>query len=209
MIIIDNQLTNLGINLKYIIGNNVTIAKTDLEEIKDDLVRRTLDNWSEIKVNNDPILSEYRRLHQATIGEKGKEYIASPEWLVKYILQNKRFISINNIVDYYNLVSTKYLITIGSHDLDKVEGELKIALTQGTERFIPLGMTDQVSVPRGAYAFSDEKDILCLFESRQADKTKITQQSKIFLTYLQGNTKTSDKYLDQAAQELMVLYQKY
>src|SRR4030042_1982525 len=98
MIIIDNQLTNLGINLKYIIGNNVTIAKTDLEEIKDDLVRRTLDNWSEIKVNNDPILSEYRRLHQATIGEKGKEYIASPEWLVKYILQNKRFISINNIV---------------------------------------------------------------------------------------------------------------
>lgn len=210
MIKITNDVLNLGLKVSYILGKNVVIERTNkLEELKKDLINQVLVNWNENKIKSDPILTEYQHLHQVTLGEKGEKYIASPEWLVKYILQNRRFISINDVVDCYNLISAKYLIAIGSHDLDKVGGQLKIALTSGTERFIPLGMTGQVNIPKGAYAFSDDQDILCFFESRQADKTKITAQTKNFITYLQGNAKTSDEYLNQAVQELLGLYQKY
>ncbi len=209
MIRISYQVLQLGLKVRYIVGKDLIVEKTNkLEKLKKDAAEQILKDWSD-KNKENLILGEYRRLHEVALGEDGIRYAASPEWFLKYIFQNKKFISINDVVDCYNLISVKYHVAIGSHDLDRVEGQLKFDLTYGTERFIPLGMTEQMKVPKGAYAFSDDKDVLCFLESRQCDKSKITLQTKNFITYIQGNTRTTDEYLDQAAGDLLSLYREY
>lgn len=207
---IDKKLIELGLKVRYIIGQNVVIEKNSvLDNLKRDTIKEITQNWNEDKTKINPILLEYKKLHQLTIGEKGLEYSASPEWLIKFVLSKNKFININNIVDCYNLVSVKTQIAIGSHDLSKVEGSLKFSYLVGDERFIPLGLNNTLKVPEGAYAFTDDNDVLCLFESRQSEKTKITIQTSTFITYLQGNFQTSDQYLNQAALSLLNLYRQF
>lgn len=207
---IDKKLIKLGLKVRYIIGQNVTIEKNNvLDNLKHDTIKDITQNWSEDKIKINSVLLEYKKLHQLTIGEKGLEYSASPEWLLKFILSKNKFININNIVDCYNLVSVKTQIAIGSHDLSKVEESLKFSYLEGNERFIPLGLNNTVKVPKGAYAFTDNSDVLCLFESRQSDKTKITAQTTNFITYLQGNAQTSEEYLNQATLSLLDLYKQF
>lgn len=210
MITLDQKLLDLGVKVNYIIGDSAVIEKTEsLEQLKQNLITEVFKNWNEQKITESPILAEYRNLHTQLVGQKGNEFLSSPESLIKYILKNQRFININNVVDCYNLVSVKFQVAIGAHDLDKVEGKLKIAIINGSERFIPLGLGKEIAVPAGAYAFSDDKDILCFLESRQCEKTKITPSTKRFITYIQGNAQTSREYLDQATQDLLNFYQKY
>ena len=210
MIQIDDGLKKLGLKMRYVIGKNVFVEKNnDLDNLKQTTIQTIIQDWNEDKIKNSPILAEYRKLHEITIGEKGKEYLASPEWLLQFMLSKKRFININNIVDCYNLVSVKTQIAIGSHDFSKIEGNLKMSFLNGAERFIPLGLNFAAKVPKGGYAFIDDNDILCLFESRQAEKTKITAQTTTFITYLQGNAQTSDDYLDKATLALLNLYKQH
>lgn len=207
---LDENLIKLGIKFRYVIGKNVTVEKnTVLDDLKQTTVENILHDLNEEKIKNDFILTEYRKLHALTAGEKDIEYVASPEWLLQFMLNKKKFININNVVDCYNIISVQTHIAIGSHDLSKVEGSLKMSCLNGTERFIPLGLSNLVKVPKGGYAFSDDNDVLCLFESRQAEKTKITLQTTTFITYLQGNAQTSDEYLNQATISLLNSYKQY
>lgn len=210
MIYIDVGLKKLGLKMRYVVGKNVIVEKNSaLDGLKQATVQEIIQNWNEEKIKTNVILAEYRKLHELTIGERGKEYLASPEWLLQFMLSKKRFVNINNIVDCYNLVSVKTQIAIGSHDLSKVEGNLKMSYLTGNERFIPLGLNFAAKVPKGGYAFTDDNDVLCLFESRQAEKTKITAQTTTFITYLQGNAQTSDEYLDKATLTLFNLYKEH
>jgi DNA/RNA-binding domain of Phe-tRNA-synthetase-like protein len=207
---IDENLVKLGLKFRYVIGKNVSVEKNNiLDSLKQTVVENILHNLNNEKITNDHILVEYQKLHELTAGEKGKEYVASLEWLLKFILDKHKFIHINNIVDCYNVISVQTHIAIGSHDLSKVEGKLKMAHLNGDERFIPLGLSFATKVPKGGYAFSDDNDVLCLFESRQAEKTKITLQTTSFITYLQGNAETSDEYLNQATLSLLNSYKEH
>ena len=207
---VDKNLTKLGLKVRYIIGQNVIVEKNNiLDNLKQNMIKDIAQNWNENKIKTNSVLLEYKKLHQLTIGEKGLEYLASPEWFLKFILSKNKFININNIVDCYNLVSVKTQIAIGSHDLSKVDGSLKFLYLEGNERFIPLGLNSTVKVPKGAYAFIDNNDVLCLFESRQSEKTKITPQTTTFITYLQGNAQTSEEYLNQATISLLDLYKQF
>lgn len=207
---IDENLAKLGLKFRYVIGKNVSVEKNNLlDNLKQTTFENVLHDLTEEKIKSDLILAEYRSLHTLTAGEKGKEYVASPEWLLKFILDKHKFININNVVDCYNIISVKTNIAVGSHNLSKVEGSLKMSYLNGDERFIPLGLNFAAKVPKGGYAFSDDSDVLCLFESRQAEKSKITSQTTTFITYLQGNAKTTDEYLNKATISLLNSYKQY
>ena len=123
--------------------------------------------------------------------------------LLKNLLKKQEFHKINPLVDLYNLISMDTKLALGAHDLDKIEGNITLRLTQGNENYIPLGSEEAKEVKAGIYSYIDDaNDIICYSEIRQVDKTKVTNESKDIFFIVQGNKETSDKYVKDIAKEL-------
>lgn len=130
--------------------------------------------------------------------------------LLKNLLKKQEFHKINPLVDLYNLISMDTKLALGAHDLDKIEGNITLRLTQGNENYIPLGSEEAKEVKAGIYSYIDDaNDIICYSEIRQVDKTKVTNESKDIFFIVQGNKETSDKYVKDIAKELITVVTYY
>jgi DNA/RNA-binding domain of Phe-tRNA-synthetase-like protein len=114
------------------------------------------------------------------------------------------------LVDIYNAISLKYKLALGAHDWNKIEGNVNLKFTNGTEKFIPLGETEPKSIRAGEYSYIDDSnEIICYLDVRQIDKTKVTLKTKDVFFVVQGNAFTSYSYIEQAATELIQLVKKF
>ena len=87
--------------------------------------------------------------------------------LLKNLLKKQEFHKINPLVDLYNLISMDTKLALGAHDLDKIEGNITLRLTQGNENYIPLGSEEAKEVKAGIYSYIDDaNDIICYSEIR-------------------------------------------
>jgi DNA/RNA-binding domain of Phe-tRNA-synthetase-like protein len=190
---------------------NIENRATDreFEEIKTQLMREILADLSLTKIATDPILQGFRQLHEA-VGCSNKKYIASPETLLKGLLQTGQLPHINLLVDIYNLISVKTHLSLGAHDAATVCGNIQLRLTTGEEHFWPLGSDVPKPVRRGEYAYVDDEDnILCRLEVRQADRTKIRLDTTDCMCIVQGNAATESEYLRSTTEELLTLMQRF
>ena len=153
----------------------------------------------------DPVLLGYRRLHEA-IGRSNQRFVAAPENLLRLTLKRGAPPRINLLVDIYNLVSLKTRLALGAHDLSRVEGDIALRLTRGTERFHPLGLPEATTVGPGEYGYIDgADDVLCRLEVRQSEKTKVTLETTEAFFIIQGNPATPPALLRAATDELIRL----
>ena len=82
--------------------------------------------------------------------------------LLKNLLKKQEFHKINPLVDLYNLISMDTKLALGAHDLDKIEGNITLRLTQGNENYISLGSEEAKEVKAGIYSYIDDaNDIIC------------------------------------------------
>jgi methionine--tRNA ligase beta chain len=129
--------------------------------------------------------------------------------LVKLVKENGNFPTINTAVDSYNLVSAKKLVSAGLHDLDNVIGTVKLSVMRGNELFIPLGETEPEKIQSGKFAMVDDEKVLCWLDVKQGQHTKIGNDSKNLLLYVQGNKATTSLYLENTITEMCELITKY
>jgi DNA/RNA-binding domain of Phe-tRNA-synthetase-like protein len=98
--------------------------------------------------------------HFKAIGVSRKEFPSSIEAMVRRAGRGGEPMSINPLVDFYNSVSLKYLVTAGGYDLDQLEGGLELRLSRAGDEF--QAMDDQVpcQVPEGEVSYADGNRIL-------------------------------------------------
>jgi len=152
------------------------------------------------------ILNTYHDLH-ARFG--GQLFTPAPRYLLDFLTERQRLMQINALVDLYNYISLKYALALGAHDLDKVDGQVSLNITDGSEVFYPLGSTEPVPVQPGEYAYMDEREILCRLEVKQCEKTKVTTDTTDCFFIIQGNPATPMEYLHRATDELINLIAVY
>lgn len=70
------------------------------------------------------------------LGVKKSSYIGSNEALFKRILQNKGLYEINTVVDINNLVSLYSKRSVGTYDLDKLNGEIEFKVGKKEESYL-------------------------------------------------------------------------
>jgi DNA/RNA-binding domain of Phe-tRNA-synthetase-like protein len=175
--------------------------KNELEKIKQQWAGK---NWKE-----DSILQGFRELH-TKVGRSNKDYPASPEVLIKNLLERDRFPRINAVVDLYNIVSLSTQLALGAHNIEKINGNVTLRLTDGKEKFLPLGSTDLIKVLPGEYAYcNDDNTIICRLEVLQVEPTKITEDATDIFFIIQGNANTTDEYVRNAAQQLRELITRF
>jgi DNA/RNA-binding domain of Phe-tRNA-synthetase-like protein len=160
-------------------------------------------------VKSDPILAEFRDLH-IKVGRSNRRLTAAPEALISRLMRTGTMPRINLIVDIYNLISLKTRLSLGAHDVKKLDGDVSLRFTDGSEIFVPLGVTSAEPIPAGEYAYVDDhNNVLCRMECLQGDKTKVDVSTTDVFYIIQGNRNSSAECLRSALAELVTLTRKY
>lgn len=136
--------------------------------------------------------------------------MAAPESLLKFLLRTGTLPKVNVLVDIYNLVSVETRLALGAHDIARIEGNVRLRLTDSSERFWPLGAPEAKPVPSGECAYVDDSnDILCRLEVRQVEKTKVALDTTEVFYIVQGNSATSGVHIQASTQRLITLTKRF
>jgi len=179
------------------------------ERYKADLWGRLTARYAPATLVENPVLAGFRDLHDK-VGRSNRKFPASTERMLGVFLKYGSIAPINLAVDIYNCVSLETLLSLGAHDIDKLRGNISLRLTDGSERFTPLGKEREERVPAGEYAYVEEGgEVLCRLECRQAERTKVMMESRHCFYMIQGNGNTGAEYIMAAVDKLVELTKKY
>ena len=182
------------------------------EEWKD-LRRRRIEKlynkYQGIDIHSDPILEGFNILHDNT-GVKRRKNIPASENLIKLLLKNKGISFINKAVDIYNLISLESKLALGAHNIDKVDGNVTLRFTDGSEKYIPLGQETSIKVNPHEYCYCDDSnEVLCRLEIRQVNKTLVDEDTRNVFYIVQGNQFTEDHLLNTTAKKIINTTERY
>jgi DNA/RNA-binding domain of Phe-tRNA-synthetase-like protein len=144
-----------------------------------------------------PIFRTYRDFFWK-IGIDPTKSRPAAEALVRRILAGKQIPTINTFVDTYNLASIKSEVALAAFDEDKVNGELTMRFASKNEQFLGIGMRKPVVLTGKEVVVSDAQRLLALYPHRDADHSKITENTHNVLTLVCGVPKLSLETLYQS-----------
>jgi DNA/RNA-binding domain of Phe-tRNA-synthetase-like protein len=140
--------------------------------------------WKNRSTSAHPAIQEFHRVHQL-FGVSGES--VSTEKLILYARRHKDLPAVNALVDCYNLVSARTLLSLGGHDLDKLATPVTLRRTTAEDVFVPLGQTEEKRIP-GEYGYVDPQGrVICRLEVLQGDYSKATPATRNVFFILQGN----------------------
>lgn len=165
--------------------------------------------FSEQKVSEHPNIKSWRKAY--TKFGAGSHYRSSVEALVKRVQRAENIPTINNLVDIYNLISLKYLVPVGGEDLKAISGDIKLTFASGKERFRAIYSQENDPPVNGEIVYLDnDNDVLCRrFNWREADKSKITENTTSAIIYIEGITPVNAIELKEAALDLATNFEKF
>jgi DNA/RNA-binding domain of Phe-tRNA-synthetase-like protein len=208
---VSDEARALGLKGVYFAMGDLRNQETDpaFEILKENVLRRVLDDLRVEGINDDRVLQGFRDLH-TKIGFSNRNFVSAPENLLVNLLKNGRFPHVNLLVDIYNLISIETRLSLGAHDIAHVQGNIQLRITSGKEGFLPLGTTQPKAVRPGGYAYIDDaNDVLCMLEVRQVEKTKATLDTTESFYIVQGNSETSLADIQATAQRLIALTKRF
>lgn len=171
-------LPDLTIGVVVAAGVDNTRTSQDI----DTLWVRTIDearrNFNVDKAQDHPRVRPWRSAF-TKLGISGSKFPSSIESIARRILKGDPLPKINPLVDLYNSVSIKYLVPMGGHDLDTLEGNIDLRFAEGWEPFTPMGGGETMAVPKGELVYRDGREVLTRnWVWRQCEKDKATEKTK-------------------------------
>ena len=209
--IVLDEVNNLGVKALGVEINNIdnhTITE-EYTSWRQAAVQELLAYYTDYDYKNDPVFEGFYRLHEK-VGVPRRKNIPACENLVKLLLKKQELFAINKAVDIYNILSMRSKLALGAHDIDRFAGNVTLKLTDGTEKFLPLGSDEPKPVRPGEYSYVDEdNEVICHLEIRQVEKDKVTEDSKNIFYIIQGNEATPEEFLQDTAAELIRLTSRF
>lgn len=186
---VDEKLFELfpGLKIGFIVCEieNMQYGEDNLEAIIEDLRSK----FPYQKPQEHPNIKVWREAFNK-LGISASKYYSSIESLLRRILKGSPFPRINPFVDLYNAISIKYLVPMGGHAIEALEGNIALCFANGNEPFIPMDAGAAETVDKGEVVYKDDKEVLTRrWVWRQCDKDKVTAQTKsvfIPIDVLQG-----------------------
>ncbi len=208
---VEKAVLDAGVKILFPVVNGVDNRGVSEEwnSYRTERIKELYEQYKAFDVHADPILEGYNILHDKT-GIKRRKNIPASENLIKLLLKHGDMFYINLAVDIYNLISLESKLALGAHNVDRVDGNVTLRFTDGTERFVPIGQTEPVPVNPHEYSYIDDaNEILCRLEIRQVEKTKVDESTKNIFYIVQGNEATDDALLHETARKIIDTTVKY
>jgi DNA/RNA-binding domain of Phe-tRNA-synthetase-like protein len=160
-------------------------------------------------VRSCPEVAAFQELHRRA-GVPSRKEQSSIERLLLLALKRGELPSINNLVDAYNLVSLRTRCSLGAHDLDTLALPVSLQLLTGQESFTPLGEAAAAAVVSGEYGYVDAANrLLCRLDVRQADFSKVTEQTRRALLIVEGTAEHEPELLRRAWEDAIEMVMRY
>lgn len=207
---VDQSVLDIGVKIQFAVveGFYNTRPSPEWMAYRDARIAELAREYRDLDVKADPVLEGFNVLHDNAHVRRHKN-VPAPNNLIKLLKKRGSLGFINTVVDVYNLVSLESRLALGAHDMDRVEGNFTLRLADGSERFVPLGLTEPQPVKPGEYCYCDDSnEVLCRLEVRQVNKTAVNEQTTRAAFIVQGNEATSDEYVLETAERLVAAVTK-
>lgn len=165
--------------------------------------------FSGIEISSYPKIKAWRDAY-SKFGGKAKKHNPSVEALVRRCVEGKYLPHINNLVNLYNFISLKYLVPVGSDNLDKVDGNIQLTKALGNEIYIAIDEEEVANPNQGEVIYRDDKEVLCRrWNWKECKKTMLTEDIKNAVLYVEALPPTTKEELQRVLNELKELVEKY
>lgn len=202
---VEQGVLDVGVKILFVVveGLDNTAPSEEWLACRKERIAQLVDTYRDLDVRADPILEGFNILHDNAHVKRHKN-VPAPNNLIKLLKKRGDLAFINTVVDVYNLVSLESKLALGAHDIDRIEGDLTLRFTDGSERFVPLGLRDPMPVKPGEYCYCDDaNEVLCRLEVRQVNKTAVDEGTTRAAFIVQGNEATPDEYVREWAERLV------
>ena len=182
-----------------------TKSNETIKALYENQMQKTMEVLQNVNLKESPALLPYRQAMQA-VGINPNKYPSSIEAMLKRVQKGHLLPSINPAVDLSNLVSMKYLLPMGSHDMDALTGNIAVRFSRESDVFLPLGESEEESVEAGDLVYCDEMRIRTRrWIWRQSDVGKITEDTRRIFFPIDGFANSNKEAVLAAAEELEAL----
>ncbi|UCD92421.1 MAG: hypothetical protein JSV43_00345 [Methanobacteriota archaeon] len=158
---------------------NLTVKREnpELEAFKKELIAKIEDTYELESLKDVETIRKYRDFFWR-LGIDPTKIRPASEALIRRILQGKPIPKINTAVDAYNLVSIETHIAIGAFDEGMLEGALMMRWAEEGEKFLGIGMKEPMVLKGREIVVSDEDKLVAIYPYRDADGSKVTNNTK-------------------------------
>lgn len=189
----------------------VQISQEDVDAIAALLDRANID--AERHLTSDTIsenapVKAWREAYRLFKTKKGAR--CSIENLLKRVLKGKPVGHITPAVDIYNTVSLTYALPVGGEDVHAIEGNLRLAVTDGGDAFLPLGEETDDPTLSGELAYIDDAGAVCrCWNWRDGQRTALKDSSANAILVMECADPARTGDLNDALDEFAQLMERY
>jgi len=193
-----------GVNIGVLLGQDVALGVADesLEAFKASVVEEAIEAFDSDSVTSHPNVRSWREMYKAFKTKPG-DYRPSAEALLRRAIKRRSLPSINSAVDTYNAVSVRHRIPLGGFDLDRIQGTIMLRFSEGGESFTPLGASEPEETYPGEVVYADDARVLTRrWNYRDCDETKITEDTRAFIMFVDGSVDIPRESVESALGDL-------
>lgn len=202
IITIDSKLKTRFPDLTVLVLNidGVTVKKKNdkLEKFKLEVMNQVKEKFDLESVKDHPTFRAYRDFFW-NIGIDPTKIRPAAEALTRRILAGKKLPCINTLVDAYNLASINSGIALATFDKDKLEGDIFMRFAEEGEQILGIGMEKPLILRGGEIVVSDQEKLIAVYPYRDADNTKVTENTKNVTIVVCGVPRLRKETLERAS----------
>ncbi len=159
-------------------------------------------------ISQNEVVAVWRDAFQKFKTKKGAR--CSIENLLKRVLKGNPVGSITPSVDIYNTVSLTYALPVGGEDIDAMEGDIRLGITEGGDAFRPLGEEEDAPTLEGELCYRDDAGAICrCWNWRDGERTALTDESRKAFLIIESVDPSRTDDLVAATNQLADMVQRY
>lgn len=157
---------------------DIRVSEIDprLEEFKEDVYAEVRRGFTLEGLKDEPVFRAYRNFFWR-IGVDPTKVRPAAEALIRRVLGGRPIPRINTVVDAYNLASMTTCIALATFDTNRLNGDIIMRFSNEGEEFLGIGMDKPVILTGGEVVMTDASRLLAIYPHRDAEYSKITQQT--------------------------------
>ncbi|AGC47427.1 hypothetical protein MYSTI_06154 [Myxococcus stipitatus DSM 14675] len=134
----------------------------------------------------DPRIAAWQEAYQR-FGVNPKKARPSAEALLRRVVNGNPVPWINKAVNAYLFAELFYLLPVGGYTLDKLQGDLQLRLSPGSESFTPIGGTEVEQTSEGEVVYADDARVLTRrWNFRDCDHAKVEASSRDIILFVEA-----------------------
>ncbi|MBZ0291563.1 MAG: lysine--tRNA ligase [Anaerolineae bacterium] len=180
------KFPDLRLGVAAVRGVNIAESVPELEALKSRTAEELAQKYQGVNLGSLDRIKAYREIYRAFGADPGKRN-PSAEALLRRVVRNSEFPTINALVDAYNVTSAESLIPMAAYDLSTLTLPLELRFAQAGETLTPIGGGEALVTETGELVYADQEKLVCLdFNYRDSDASKVTLATQDVLLFVDG-----------------------